>query len=237
MVSNWNKSEEMAHMLKIARKMLGKAKMMALKIHREISWKIANQHNDTRLLGDPLNADIASVGSKTYGRVWINGYGGKGAVTIGSYCSIAPQVTFVTGNEHALNRISTFPFLVKVLGSLEGESISKGGIVVQDDVWIGFGATILDGVHIGQGAVIAAGAVVTKDVPPYAVVGGVPAQLIKYRFDDDLIDALLDIDFSQLTDELIANHTKQLYEELKDSAQLNWLPKKSQNKNTGSDRI
>ena len=62
------------------------------------------------------------------------------------------------------------------------EATSKGDIIVQDDVWIGYGATILSGLTIGQGAVIAAGSVVTKDVTPYSVVAGVPARVIKYHF-------------------------------------------------------
>lgn len=214
-------------MLKIMNKIIGKLIIGFRKVWREIEWRMKNSHNDTRLLGDPLNADIASVGSKTYGRIFISGYGGRGAVTIGSYCSIAPQVTFVTGNEHALDRISTFPFLVKAIGSCKSESISKGGIVVEDDVWIGFGATILDGVHVGQGAVIAAGAVVAKDVPPYAIVGGVPAQVIKYRFDSELIDALLAVDYSQLTDDLVRGNISALYSQLENPDQLDWMPKKN----------
>lgn len=69
----------------------------------------------------------------------------------------------------------------------------KGNIDVEDDVWIGLNATICAGVHIGQGAVIAAGAVVTDNVPPYAIVGGVPAKIIKYRFTKELIQELLQI--------------------------------------------
>ena len=69
----------------------------------------------------------------------------------------------------------------------------KGDIIIGNDVWVAFGATILSGVKIGDGAVVAAGSVVTKDIPPYAIVGGVPAKVIKYRFDDEIIKSLQDI--------------------------------------------
>ncbi len=104
--------------------------------------------------------------------------------------------------------------------------LGGGGIVVEDDVWIGFGATILSGVHIGQGAVVAAGALVTKDVPPYAIVGGVPAKLIKYRFEQELVRELVDIDYSRLDKQDVREHLDELYSELREKDQLGWLPKR-----------
>ena len=77
--------------------------------------------------------------------------------------------------------------------------ICKRTIVLHDYVWLGYGVTVLSGVEIGQGAVVAAGSVVTRDVPAYAVVGGVPARVIKYRFDSDLIDELKKIDYCKIT--------------------------------------
>ncbi|MGN9105593.1 DapH/DapD/GlmU-related protein [Oliverpabstia intestinalis] len=95
--------------------------------------------------------------------------------------------------------------------NVEVESFAKGDIRVDDDVWIGYGASIMSGVHIGQGAVVAAGAVVTKDVPPYAIVGGVPAKVIKYRFEPEMIEELLKVDYSELTKEDIEKHIDDLY--------------------------
>ena len=115
--------------------------------------------------------------------------------------------------------------------SYEGES--RGDIVVGDDVWIGFGAAILSGVHIGQGAVIGAGAVVTKDVPPYCVVGGNPAKTIRYRFEEPVMEYLKTLDYGKLTDELVREHMEDLYLKI-DGMSLEevteryaWFPKKT----------
>ena len=75
--------------------------------------------------------------------------------------------------------------------------LTNGDIVVGDDVWVGQRAIIMSGVNIGQGAVIGAGAIVTKNVPPYAIVGGIPAKVIRYRFSEELIQELLKIDYSK----------------------------------------
>ena len=124
--------------------------------------------------------DLIDVGKNTYGPINALMFNRDSKLIIGNFCSIAPRVSFIVSADHYTNHISSFPFKVKVLGE-SYEGVSKGDIIVDDDVWIGYGATIMSGVHIGQGAVVAAGAVVTKDVPPYAIVGGVPAKVIKYR--------------------------------------------------------
>ena len=117
---------------------------------------------------------------------------------IGRYCSIAcgSKFLFTSGN-HALASLSTytFPIFYEEWG-LDAKDIcgawdNKGDIIVGNDVWIGFEAVILSGVTIGDGAIIGARAVVTKDVPPYTIVGGVPAKPIRKRFDDRTIEKLL----------------------------------------------
>ena len=90
----------------------------------------------------------------------------------------------------------TYPVKPKLLD--EGAAQCKGTIIIEDDVWIGESAIIMSGVHIGRGAVIGAGAVVAKDIPPYAVAVGVPASVIKYRFDNATIAKLMSIDFRKI---------------------------------------
>jgi len=109
------------------------------------------------------------------------------------------------------------------LGFEKCEARSKGIIKIDDDVWIGYGATIMSGVHIEQGAVVAAGAVVTKDVPPYAVVGGVPAQIIKYRFENKIIEKLLQIDFSKIDEKIVRQNINKLYISVDENIDLNWI--------------
>ena len=115
---------------------------------------------------------------------------------IGKFVAIARGVEFVmNGANHMLDCYTTYPFEIidefKGLARPFGNRGNRGDIIVGNDVWIGQKATILPGVHIGDGAIIGACSVVTKDVPPYSVVAGNPAQVKKYRFDKETIDLLL----------------------------------------------
>lgn len=119
---------------------------------------------------------------------------------IGKFCSIACGAKFLfTSANHTQKSLSTYPFPIFFEEwDLDKKQVAsawdnKGDIVVGNDVWIGYEAVILSGVHIGDGAIIGTRAVVTKDVPPYTIVGGIPAKEIKKRYDEDTIEKLQQI--------------------------------------------
>ena len=119
-------------------------------------------------------------------------------ITLGKYCSLAYDVTIFAGGNHPMDRITTHP--IKIFHNVgdyagwtadcaDGDAVTRIG----SDVWLGHGCTILSGADIGDGAIIGARAVVRGRVPPYAIVAGNPARVIRYRFDDAVIDRLLKI--------------------------------------------
>lgn len=189
------------------------------------TWKKANKHNYT----SPANVfekSAVEVGEQTYGLLNVHGFDATRRLKIGNYCSIANEVTFLLNADHPTDSISTYPFKVKTAHIQRFEEVSKGNITVHDDVWIGYRSTILSGVEIGQGAVVAAGAVVTKNVPPYAIVGGVPAKVISFRFTNSVIQRLLQVDYSRLDAQTVSNHINELYEPVNEQTDFSWLPKK-----------
>ena len=136
---------------------------------------------------------------------------------IGKFCSIACGTKFLFNSaNHALDSLSTYPFpLFFEEWNLEKEKVTdawdnRGDIVIGNDVWIGYEAVILSGVTIGDGAIIGTRAVVTKDVPPYTIVGGVPAKPIRKRFDEKVIEELLKIKWWDWTEEKIARNIENI---------------------------
>ena len=134
------------------------------------------------------------IGRGTYGCPKILAYPNDARLRIGAFCSIAADVGIFLGGQHHPEWVTTYPF-----GALWREHRhpdqpwSRGDVVIGNDVWIGREAMIMSGVTIGDGAVIAARALVSKDVPPYAIVGGNPAKLIRPRFAPEIVERLLEI--------------------------------------------
>lgn len=132
---------------------------------------------------------------------------------IGNFCSIACGARFLFNSaNHTMTSLSTYPFpLFYEQWNLERKGVTsswdnKGDIIIGNDVWIGYEAVILAGITIGDGAIIGARAVVTKDVPPYTIVGGMPAKPLKKRFSDETIDSLLQIKWWNWSKEKIAKN-------------------------------
>lgn len=140
-------------------------------------------------------------------------------LVIGKFCSIACGACFLFNSaNHTMRSLSTYPFpLFFEEWGLDSKDVTaawenKGDIVVGNDVWIGYEAVVLAGVTIGDGAVIGTRAVVTKDVPPYTIVGGVPAQPIKKRFPDKAVADLLEIRWWDWPREKIARNLTAIQE-------------------------
>lgn len=159
-------------------------------------WRFKNKNNST-VAKTIFEMNAVTVGRYTYGNLDVRNWGSENEkLIIGDFCSIA-NTTFVLGGNHNYSHFSTFPSKVRFLGAIR-EAYSNGPIVVSDDVWLGIDTMVMSGVTIGQGAVVAARSVVVKDVPPYAIVGGNPAKIIKYRFSSEIIEKLLKVNFKKL---------------------------------------
>ncbi len=130
---------------------------------------------------------------------------------VGSFCSISWSVS-IGGAHHDFTRISQHAFLYNKWDRLRPKNTKipynrfSKQLKIGSDVWIGSGAAIMRGVSVGTGAVIGANSVVTKDIPPYAIVVGNPAKIIKYRFDDDIITLLLKLKWWEMDDSFITDH-------------------------------
>lgn len=210
-------------------------KLLAPLIHsiRRMLWSILGLPWDTlhglarrKYLFD---AEEVSIGHRTYDNgalIWR--WSSKETVQIGKFCSIAFGVQFLCGaGHHDVTAVTTYPLYkhlfadeerVEINGELKLRKIwdeklafSNGPIVIGNDVWIQQNAIILSGVKIGSGAVVLAGSIVTKDVEPYVVVGGVPAKTIKRRFDEVTSRKLLEIGWWDWTDSLIKERISDFY--------------------------
>ncbi|GLS45483.1 acetyltransferase [Methylobacterium brachythecii] len=169
-----------------------------------------NPHNETRLhLQKLAKRWHYSIGAYSYGRPRVRYPESGHPLTIGRYCSIASNVQLLMGGNHRHDWVTTYPFaamrgLWPDAEASEDYERSRGGITIGHDVWLGTGCLILPGITIGHGAVIGANAVVTRDVAPYAIVAGNPARVLRRRFDDATVDALLDAAWWDLPPEAVS---------------------------------
>ena len=159
--------------------------------------KWSNPHNQTAVhLRALVRRYGYEIGDYSYGRPKIRFPETGARLTIGRYCSIADHVEIMLGGNHRMDWATTYPFtalpdLWPSARDLQGSHASKGDITIGHDVWLGSSALILSGVTIGPGAVIAARAVVARDVPAYGIVAGNPARLVRTRFPPETVAALL----------------------------------------------
>ena len=150
------------------------------------------------------------IGKHTYGHnnISVLTWGEGSKLEIGSFCSIASNIKVYLGGNHRVDWITTYPFghiNQGLFNKFDGKGHPKtnGNVIIGNDVWIGSDVTIMSGIKIGDGAVLANNSHVVKDVEPYSIVGGNPAKLIKYRFDKDVIEKLLEIKWWDLSDDKI----------------------------------
>ncbi len=170
-------------------------------LQRWVAWlhDLLERQAAFRVIKSLRRSGILEIGCHSYGIPRVVVFRGSEArVRIGAYCSIAPGVTFLTGGVHPAHWVSTYPFRAwwHLPGAFQdGMPTTKGDINVGCDVWLGMDALVLSGVTIGHGAIVAARSVVTHDVPPYAIVAGCPARVVRYRFDGDVVRRLLEIEW------------------------------------------
>ena len=132
---------------------------------------------------------------------------------IGKFCSIAAQVSFFLGGNHNIKRITTYLPDLDMKSDTTTELLTKGNIIIENDVWLGRSSTILSGVKIGTGSVIGTHAVVAKDIEPYSIVVGNPGKVVKKRFTDRQIDILLKSEWWNWSREKIKNNSHIIFGE------------------------
>ncbi|WP_296002930.1 glycosyltransferase [Rugamonas sp.] len=175
---------------------------------QQAHWRALNTHNATTLARTAEHIDFqrVRVGRMSAGELRIITDGpGHASLSIGSFCSIAGDVQFLAGATAAHDGVSTFPLMARYFGE-HAEAAAAAALVVGDDVRIGQRSMILSGVTIGQGAVVAPGSVVSADVAPYTIVGGNPAGVVGRRYDAAVVQKMLRLDYSKVSDAAILAH-------------------------------
>lgn len=188
--------------MKISKRIINKLRSLIFTVPR-------NQYLvDSLIRKDPRFAKY-SIGDFSYGIPQILFPNENATLKIGRYVSIANDVIIMLGGEHRPDWVSTYPLNIMYpeFNHIKGHPTTKGSVIIGSDVWIGRQALIMSGVTIGDGAIIAANAVVVKNVEPYSIVGGNPAKHIRYRFSGDEIAELLRIQWWNWPDEEVRKLT------------------------------
>jgi acetyltransferase-like isoleucine patch superfamily enzyme len=185
----------------------GLARPLAYAVSRQIHYANLRGREYDRAVRPQIEIGRHSYGVRTESVVLPTG---RERLVVGNYCSIATGVRFVFGG-HPTDLVSTFP--LRTILTKPGANLDAldGEIIIGHDVWIGANALIMPGATIGNGVIVAAGAVVTSDVAPYSIVGGVPARHIRYRFDQGTIDALQRIAWWNWPDAVILGRLAEFY--------------------------
>lgn len=147
------------------------------------------------------------IGRASYGNPVVRSWKEGAVLRMGSFCSIAAGVKIFLGGEHRTDWVTTFPFSKlwpEKAGQIPGHPKTRGDVVIGSDVWIGAEAVIMSGVRIGDGAVVGTRALVTRDIPPYAIAAGNPATVVRMRFPEEVVKSLLEIAWWEWPDERIA---------------------------------
>ena len=181
------------------------SRLSAFVYNQRMRWygrSIDRSHELRRRLAFYVAQHGFEIGDYSIGQPNIRLYNAS-RLKIGKYCSVSAGATFIIGGNHATETVTT-SFIDRPHGVGPAEyPYTRGDIVIGSDVWIASNAIILSGVTIGDGAVVGAGSVVVEDVPPYTIVFGNPARAVRKRFSDDIIAALLDVRWWDLSHEQV----------------------------------